>query len=147
MILTFRSHQVTKPSVCFLLSSVEVSGPRSSGAEVRPSAGSACPSRPDSISSNSLCSFVPEGTSAVVHTYSLQRSPTNFSPMPDTFLPERWLDSDEQRALESKIFCENVVIHNTAAFIPFSVGPSNCVGRNLAYQVFNHWSTCRVQAI
>ncbi|KAF9237655.1 cytochrome P450 [Melanogaster broomeanus] len=41
-------------------------------------------------------SFVPEGTSAFVHTYSLHRDPRYFSPMPDTFWPERWL-SDEQR--------------------------------------------------
>ncbi|KAJ7454733.1 cytochrome P450 [Mycena latifolia] len=78
--------------------------------------------------------FVPEGTSAVVHTYSLHRKSENFSPFPDTFIPERWLPTEEQMTLEPKIFSENEVIHNTAAFIPFSVGPSNCVGRNLAYQ-------------
>ncbi|KAJ7638131.1 cytochrome P450 [Mycena rosella] len=79
--------------------------------------------------------FVPEGTSAVVHTYSLHRQAENFSPFPDTFLPERWLAAKEQIALEPKIFGgKHEVIHNTAAFIPFSVGPSNCVGRNLAYQ-------------
>ncbi|KAJ7116453.1 cytochrome P450 [Mycena epipterygia] len=78
--------------------------------------------------------FVPEGTSAVVHTYSLHHDPRYFSPFPDTFLPERWLASGEQTALEPKIFGEHEVIHDTRAFIPFSVGPSNCVGRNLAYQ-------------
>ncbi|KAJ7760753.1 cytochrome P450 [Mycena maculata] len=78
--------------------------------------------------------FVPEGTSAVVHTYSLHHDPRYFSPFPDTFIPERWLTHEEQMTLEPTIFGENEVIHNTAAFIPFSVGPSNCVGRNLAYQ-------------
>ncbi|KAF7327427.1 hypothetical protein MKEN_00320500 [Mycena kentingensis (nom. inval.)] len=78
--------------------------------------------------------FVPEGTSAVVHTYSLHHDPRYFSPLPDTFIPERWLSSEQQRELEPHLFCGADVIHNTAAFIPFSVGPSNCVGRNLAYQ-------------
>ncbi|KAJ6466548.1 cytochrome P450 [Mycena vitilis] len=78
--------------------------------------------------------FVPEGTSAVVHTYSLHHDPRYFSPCPDTFVPERWLPKEEQLALEPTIFGENEVIHNTSAFIPFSIGPSNCVGRNLAYQ-------------
>ncbi|KAJ6570120.1 cytochrome P450 [Mycena vulgaris] len=78
--------------------------------------------------------FVPEGTSAVVHTYSLHHDPRYFSPFPDTFLPERWLAPEDQKTLEPRIFGEFEVIHNTAAFIPFSVGPSNCVGRNLAYQ-------------
>ncbi|KAJ7039636.1 cytochrome P450 [Mycena alexandri] len=78
--------------------------------------------------------FVPEGTSAVVHTFSLHHDPRYFSPFPDTFIPERWLAAEEQIALEPAIFAENEIVHNTAAFIPFSVGPSNCVGRNLAYQ-------------
>ncbi|KAK7032813.1 cytochrome P450 [Favolaschia claudopus] len=79
--------------------------------------------------------FVPEGTSAVVHTYSLHRDPRYFSPFPDHFIPERWLPSEQQITLEPAIFGgSHEVIHNTAAFIPFSVGPSNCVGRSLAYQ-------------
>ncbi|KAJ6468383.1 cytochrome P450 [Mycena sanguinolenta] len=78
--------------------------------------------------------FVPEGTSAVVHTYSLHHDPRYFSPFPATFIPERWLAPEEQKALEPTIFGDHEFIHNTAAFIPFSVGPSNCVGRNLAYQ-------------
>jgi cytochrome P450 len=85
--------------------------------------------------SNLARSFVPEGTSAVVHTYSLHHDPRYFSPFPDNFIPERWLASEDKIALDPTIFSEHEVIHNTAAFIPFSVGPSNCVGRNLAYQV------------
>ncbi|KAJ6608708.1 cytochrome P450 [Mycena sp. CBHHK59/15] len=78
--------------------------------------------------------FVPEGASVVVHTYSLHRDPRYFSPLPDAFLPERWLTEEERLALEPTIFTDNQFIHNPVAFIPFSVGPSNCVGRNLAYQ-------------
>ncbi|CAK5268837.1 unnamed protein product [Mycena citricolor] len=78
--------------------------------------------------------FIPEGTSAVVHTYSLHHDPRYFSPFCDSFIPERWLSTEEQLKFEPAIFSQNEVIHNHAAFIPFSVGPSNCVGRNLAYQ-------------
>lgn len=70
-----------------------------------------------------------------MHTFSLHHDPRYFSPLPDAFIPERWLSTEEQTTLEPTIFGENEVIHNTSAFIPFSVGPSNCVGRNLAYQV------------
>ncbi|KAJ7220140.1 cytochrome P450 [Mycena pura] len=81
--------------------------------------------------------FVPEGTSAVVHTYSLHRDPRYFSPAPHAFIPERWLPAADRAALEPRMFgaaADAAVVHNTAAFIPFSVGPSNCAGRNLAYQ-------------
>ncbi|KAJ7746377.1 cytochrome P450 [Mycena metata] len=79
--------------------------------------------------------FVPEGTGAVIHSYSLQRDPRYFSPSPDSFLPERWLSSDEQRALKPAIFKgTDEIIHDLTAFIPFSIGPNNCAGKNLAYQ-------------
>ena len=79
-------------------------------------------------------SFIPEGTSAFVHTYSLQRDPRYFSPLPDSFLPERWLSQFQRLALEPKIFSpqEEKYIHNTAAFIPFSTGPTSCPGKMLA---------------
>lgn len=55
--------------------------------------------------------------------------------MPDKFLPERWLSSEEQTALEPSIFDnDRDLIHNTSAYIPFSFGPAMCVGKNLALQ-------------
>ncbi|CAK5273503.1 unnamed protein product [Mycena citricolor] len=78
--------------------------------------------------------FLPEGTTALVHTYSLQRDPRNFSPFSEVFIPERWLPTEDQLKLEPALFGNHEVIHNTAAFIPFSIGPANCVGRNLANQ-------------
>ncbi|TFY79311.1 hypothetical protein EWM64_g4697 [Hericium alpestre] len=58
---------------------------------------------------------VPEGTQVFVHTWTVHRDPRNF-PHPTSYIPERWLSAE----------------NNTAAFIPFSHGPSNCVGKNLA---------------
>ena len=79
-------------------------------------------------------SFLPEGTNAFVHTYSLQRDPRYFSPLPDLFLPERWLSKEQRLALEPEIFhSQEKYIHNTDAFIPFSVGPTGCAGKNFAW--------------
>ncbi|KAL0565135.1 hypothetical protein V5O48_016893 [Marasmius crinis-equi] len=70
--------------------------------------------------------FVPEGTQVQVPSYSVHRNPDNFSPSPEAFLPERWLDGANDtlpagpRALK------------TDAFITFSYGPMNCIGKNLA---------------
>ncbi|KAF8802471.1 cytochrome P450 [Phlegmacium glaucopus] len=78
--------------------------------------------------------YLPEGNFAFVHTYSLQRDPRCFSPLPDAFIPERWLPEDQRQVLEPKIFnSQTEFIHNTAAFIPFSVGPANCAGKSLAW--------------
>ena len=63
---------------------------------------------------------IPEETQLSLHTYSIHRDSRNFH-MPDAFLPERWLSTGAPAGE-----------HNTAAFIPFSYGPTNCVGKNLA---------------
>jgi cytochrome P450 len=79
-------------------------------------------------------SYIPEGTTTFIPTYCLQRDPCNFSPLPDNFLPERWLPAEKQLELELAIFKDqSKVVHNLDAFIPFSTGPSNCVGKNLAW--------------
>jgi cytochrome P450 len=64
--------------------------------------------------------IIPEQTQLVLHTYSIHRDPRNFH-TPEAFLPERWLSTGAPLG-----------VHNTAAFIPFSYGPTNCVGKNLA---------------
>ncbi|KAI0695303.1 cytochrome P450 [Cytidiella melzeri] len=70
---------------------------------------------------------IPEGTNARLHTWSMHRDPRNFS-HPDTFWPARWLIASGLE--ESK----EPFVHNANAFIPFSFGPTNCVGKQLAMQ-------------
>lgn len=81
---------------------------------------------PDNIKLNERDSFLPEGTLARIPFYAVQRDPRNFFPHPEAFWPERWIiaSSDGPRP--------DGFIHNTSAFIPFSIGPYNCVGKNLA---------------
>ena len=81
-----------------------------------------------------MYSFIPEGTHVFMPTYSLQRDPRYFSPLPDSFIPERWLSEEQRLALEPKIFnSEETYINDTAAFIPFSAGPANCAGKAFAW--------------
>lgn len=95
------------------------------------------------IYSNSLTSysFIPEGTAVVVPPYALLRSPTYFSPNPDSFWPDRWMHESVVRrtALQEANFefkavsgSSEDVMTNMAAFIPFSYGPAVCAGRLLA---------------
>ncbi|CCM05245.1 uncharacterized protein FIBRA_07455 [Fibroporia radiculosa] len=65
--------------------------------------------------------FISEGTAVYVPPYVYHRDPRYFSPDPDRFWPERWLSRGETG-----------VVLDTNAFIPFSTGPANCVGRSLA---------------
>jgi len=68
-----------------------------------------------------LCGrFVPGGTSVGVHQWSTLRSERNFRE-PDSFIPERWLNDPRFDTDDKK------------AFQPFSYGPRNCLGKNLAY--------------
>jgi len=62
---------------------------------------------------------IPPDTVLSVATYQLQHDPRNFV-NPDDFIPERWASRPE-------------VVLNKEAFLPFSVGPYNCVGRGLAW--------------
>lgn len=73
-------------------------------------------------------SFIPEGTNATIHTWSVQRDSRNFL-YPNTFWPERWLIAE---GLEKYQGGSEQFVHNETAFIPFSFGPNNCVGKNLA---------------
>ncbi|KZP06354.1 cytochrome P450, partial [Athelia psychrophila] len=81
--------------------------------------------------------IIPEGTAVFSHFYSVFRDPRFFSPLPDTFWPDRWLSEGERTSPFSPTIKGpaniNVVLDRTA-FTPFSFGPSNCVGKNLAIQ-------------
>lgn len=71
--------------------------------------------------------FIPEGTAINLPPYVLHRDPRNFSPSPDSFIPERWLrQSAEEKGGDVKYST------NADAFIPFAGGFANCVGKNLA---------------
>ncbi|KAI9445851.1 high nitrogen upregulated cytochrome P450 monooxygenase 2 [Lactarius psammicola] len=63
---------------------------------------------------------IPEETQLSLHTYSIHRDPRNFY-TPEAFLPERWFSTGAPAGE-----------HNTAAFFPFSYGPTICAGKNLA---------------
>ncbi|KAJ7575924.1 cytochrome P450, partial [Mycena floridula] len=77
-----------------------------------------------------VCSFIPPGTQIFLHTYSIHRDPSNFSE-PKLFWPDRWL------ALEDRIYLQGMdekapFIHKPSSFIPFSLGPASCPGKELA---------------
>ncbi|KAF7344419.1 hypothetical protein MSAN_01923100 [Mycena sanguinolenta] len=63
--------------------------------------------------------FIPPGTNVWTPPYSLHRNPEYFS-FPDQFLPDRWLPGSKFEK------------HEASAFIPFSLGPANCVGQKFA---------------
>ncbi|KAH7126340.1 cytochrome P450 [Dactylonectria estremocensis] len=64
--------------------------------------------------------YMPAGTRVEVWQWSTYHDPANFT-LPDEFIPERWLG--DPRFANDKV----------EAFKPFSVGPRNCIGKNLAY--------------
>lgn len=65
---------------------------------------------------------VPEGMSIGIHQYATYRNEANFK-KPNEFHPERFLGDPE---------FEN---DDLEALQPFTVGPRNCVGKNLAVSV------------
>lgn len=73
--------------------------------------------------------FVPAGTSVAVSQYATYRSSHNFAD-PDNFHPERWLSAQNATADDDIARFAN---DDRAAMQPFSTGPRNCIGRNLAY--------------
>ncbi|EAU87646.2 cytochrome P450 67 [Coprinopsis cinerea okayama7 len=74
--------------------------------------------------------FLPEGTAVQIPPYSIHRNPAYFSPSPDHFRPERWLP--QPSPFSSSDFTSSNSRLDKSAFIPFSLGPANCVGRHLA---------------
>ncbi|KAK4234867.1 cytochrome P450 [Achaetomium macrosporum] len=68
--------------------------------------------------------WVPGGTSVALQLYAACRSPSNFH-QPDKFLPERWLSHADPGS--------PFAADRREASQPFSIGPRNCIGRQLAY--------------
>lgn len=93
--------------------------------------------------------YLPPGTQFIVPPYSLHRDARNFT-FPNTFWPERWLIASGQMSLSdaplpspappsdpSPISGDAKALqfhHNEAAFMAFSHGPLNCVGKGLGMQ-------------
>ncbi|KAK8199757.1 cytochrome P450 [Phyllosticta capitalensis] len=65
---------------------------------------------------------VPGGTIVMLSHWAAYHSPKNFYE-PEQFIPERWLDNDDERFARDE----------KAVLQPFSYGPRNCLGKNLAY--------------
>ncbi|KAK4507480.1 hypothetical protein PRZ48_001215 [Zasmidium cellare] len=64
--------------------------------------------------------FIPEDTTMSIHQFSTYRSEEHFK-NPYEFHPERWLGDPEYKD------------DHLDAMEPFSVGPRNCIGKNLAW--------------
>lgn len=90
-----------------------------------------CPTIPDAMRRNVPLGggtvagkVLPAKTVVSVPPWAAYRATRNFVE-PDRFLPARWLDSDAQE--------KGGVRDDKAAFHPFSLGPHNCPGQNLAW--------------
>jgi cytochrome P450 len=81
------------------------------------------PSSGDDENSNKPV-HIPEGTTVFVPQYAIQHN-ESYYPDPWAFKPERFIVSDETSA-ES-------VARAKKAYCPFSTGPMDCAGKNMAY--------------
>ena len=78
------------------------------------------------------CSFLPEETQVSISAYSIHRDPKYFYPLTDTWWPERWIKQDEYTAPTGEIIPASQVITDKDVFMPFSLGPMICIGKNIA---------------
>jgi len=73
-----------------------------------------------------LGAFIPGGTSVSVAQFGTYHNERNFA-LPDEFHPERWMPRDSPE-YDSRFDSDD-----RACLMPFSYGPRNCIGQNLAY--------------
>ncbi|KAF9075642.1 cytochrome P450 [Rhodocollybia butyracea] len=77
--------------------------------------------------------FLPEGTQVYLPAYVMHRNPECFSPRTNDFVPSRWLSADSKSPSPNASAVEERK-HDRKAFLAFSQGPANCVGKKLAKQ-------------
>ncbi|KAH8197034.1 hypothetical protein TruAng_008785 [Truncatella angustata] len=70
--------------------------------------------------------FVPKGTYITIYQWPTHHSPLNFTD-PERFAPERWLP------VRHPLYNQKYSADNKSACKPFSYGPRDCLGKNLAY--------------
>ncbi|KAM4067811.1 cytochrome p450 [Hirsutella rhossiliensis] len=70
--------------------------------------------------------FVPAGTHLSVYPWATFQNPANFVEA-ESYIPERWLPATHPR-YEGRFAADK-----RAVFKPFSYGPRDCIGKNLAY--------------
>lgn len=70
--------------------------------------------------------YLPKNTRIVIHQHAVHHSPQNWY-RPDDFCPERFLPQDHPR------YDASFANDNKKCFQPFAYGPTNCIGKNLAY--------------
>ncbi|KAI0093381.1 high nitrogen upregulated cytochrome P450 monooxygenase 1 [Irpex rosettiformis] len=76
--------------------------------------------------------FIPEGTQVSPWAYVVHRDPQHYSPLPDTFWPDRWLSQDTYVLPTGDVITQDKLVTNREVFMPFSLGPMVCVGKNVA---------------
>jgi cytochrome P450 len=70
--------------------------------------------------------FIPEGTIIGSAAYSIHHNAKYF-PKPFQYIPERWIPGAASWVTKGSVDLAQ------SAFVPFSMGPRNCIGRGLAY--------------
>lgn len=73
-----------------------------------------------------LTNTLPPQTFITIHQWADYHNPNNFA-LPNDFRPERWLSPDHP------FYDPQFSADKKSAFEPFSYGPRNCIGKNLAY--------------
>ena len=89
------------------------------GLRISPPVSAGLPRRTPPEGAEILNQFIPGDTTVYMTIYGTHRDPEVF-PNPDEYRPERWLDLEERKRMETY-------------FIPFSAGSRGCLGRNISY--------------